>query len=318
MLRRDGKLMKISVVIPVYGCPEALRPLHDRLTETLKKIDSSYEIILVNDACPKGSWKVIEQICKEDPKTVGINLSRNFGQIHSTNAGIDKAKGEYLVLMDCDLQDTPEAIADLYKEIEKGFDIVFVKRKNRKESFLTLLFSNLFYKIYNHFSDSFYDREIGNYCIVSKRVVDEYKKIKDNNRSFTAVLSWMGYRKSFVEVEAEERFAGKSSYTFAKKIDMAIDLLTSQSSKPLKLIIDLGFFIAALSFLYLLIQIIRYFTVDDILEGWTSVIASIFLVGGIVLSSLGAVGIYVGNIFNQTKGLPDYLIMEELNGKEEK
>ncbi len=307
--------MKISVVIPVYGCPEALRPLHDRLKQTLKQIRGSHEIILVNDGCPKGSWRIIEEICKEDKDTVGINLSRNFGQIHATNAGIDHANGDYIVLMDCDLQDRPEAIIDLYREIEKGYDIVFAKRKDRKESFLTLFLSDLFYKVYNALSDVYYDKEIGNFCIVRKPVVDEYRKIKDNNRSFTTVLSWMGYDTAYLEIEAEERFEGKSSYTFAKKMDMAVDLLTSNSNKPLKVIVHLGFLIAFLSFLYLFIQVIRYFVVDDILEGWTSVIAAIFLVGGIVLISIGGVGLYVGNIFNQTKGLPDYLIMETLNGK---
>ncbi len=270
---------------------------------------------MVNDACPKGSWQIIKEICAEDKKVVGINLSRNFGQIHSTNAGIKHAKGDYVVLMDCDLQDRPEAITDLYEEISKGYDIVFVKRKNRKENRMTMFFSDLFYKVYNHLVDGYYDREIGNYCMVRRFVVDEYNRIKDNNRSFTTVLSWMGFRTSALEVEAEERFEGKSSYTFFKKVDLAIDMLTSQSNKPLKLIVEFGFLISMLSFLYLAIKIILFFVRDDITEGWTSIIASIFLMGGILLVCIGGVGIYVGNIFNQTKGLPDYLIQETINSE---
>ncbi len=308
-------MVDLSVVIPVYGCPEALMPLYDRLTNTLEQITSDYEIILVNDACPKNSWDTIKEICQKDEKVVGINLSRNFGQIHATNAGINLTKGDYVVLMDCDLQDRPEGIKDLYEEIKRGYDIVFAKRKDRKDSRLTLFFSGLFYKIYNYFVDGYYDKDIGNFCIVRRRVVDEYNRMTDNNRSFTTVLSWMGYDTSSIEIESDERFEGKSSYTFGKKLEMAIDMLTSQSNKPLKVIISLGTVIAILSFIYLISQVIIYFISNDIAEGWTSIIASIFLVGGIQLICLGGVGIYVGNVFNQTKGLPDYLIKESINLK---
>lgn len=307
--------MKLSIVIPVYGCPEALKPLHERLTETINKITKSYEIIFVNDGCPKNSWEEIKKVCKNDKKAIGINLSRNFGQLHSTNAGIDYATGDYVVLMDCDLQDPPEAISDLYNEINKGYDIVFARRKNRKDSKLTLLFSNLFYKVYNKLVDGYYDGGIGNFCIVKKEVVEEYKKINDKNKSFTIVLSWMGYNTKIIDIEGNERYEGKSSYNFAKKLDLAIDMLTSQSNKPLKIVVYIGILIAFVSFIYLLIQIIRYLVLKNITEGWTSIIGAIFLMGGIMLISIGCVGIYIGNIFNQTKGNPEYLIKEIINKK---
>ena len=308
--------MKISVVVPVYGCPEALEPLYERLTSTLKQITKSYEIILVNDGCPKGSWGIIEELCHKDKKVVGINLSRNFGQLHSTNAGLSYAKGDYVALMDCDLQDKPEGILDLYKEINNGYDIVFVKRKNRKESKLTLLFSKLFYKIYNYFVDGYYDGEIGNYCMVTKRIVDKYNSIQDNNKSFTTTLSWMGYNTSFVEIDGETRYEGKSSYTLGKKIQLAIDMLTSQSNKPLIAVVYIGTVLAILAFLYLIIQILKFIIFRNAPEGWTSMIASIFLMGGLTLVSIGGVGIYVGNIFNQTRGVPEYLVDEILNRKD--
>lgn len=304
--------MDISIVVPVYGCPEALIPLHDRLTKTIKKLKKSYEIVFVNDGCPKNSWEIIEKICKKDRKTVGINLSRNFGQIHSTNAGISYASGDYVVLMDCDLQDKPEGIENLFNEINKGYDIVFAKRINRKDSAITKLFSKIFYRIYNSLIDGNYDGDICNYCIVRRKVVDEYLKINDNNKSFTVTLSWMGFKSSVIEMDSDERFEGKSSYTFRKKIDLAIDLLTSQSNKPLKLVVYLGSIIAFISFIFLFIQIIKYY-VSDVPAGWTSIIASIFFMGGLMLLCLGGIGIYVGNIFNQTKGKPEYLIDEILN-----
>ena len=304
-----------SVVVPVYGCPEALEPLCDRTVSTISKLGKSYEIVLVNDGCPKDSWKKIIELCEKNENIVGINLSRNFGQIHSTNAGITYADGEYVVLMDCDLQDKPEGIADLYNKMSEGYDIVFAKRKNRKDSYLTKFFSKLFYKVYNYFNEGYLDGDIGNFCIAKRKVVDEYNKIKDRNKSFTPTLAWMGFKQTAIEIESDERFEGKSSYNFSKKVDLAIDMLTSQSVKPLKAVINLGIMIAGVSFVYIVVQILKYFILNDIPEGWTSVIASIFLMSGIILICLGGVGIYIGNIFKQTGGMPEYIVEEIINGR---
>lgn len=311
-------MVDLSVVIPVYGCPEALMPLYERLTKTLKKITKSYEIVMVNDACPKGSWQIIETICKKDKKVLGINLSRNFGQTHSTNAGIAYASGKRVALMDCDLQDRPEGLIDLYKEIDKGYDIVFVRRKNRKENALTMFFSRNFYRIYNSLIDGHYDGDVGNFSMADRRIIDIYNGINDNNKNFTMVLSWMGFKRSYLDIESDERFEGHSSYTLSKKISLAIDIVTSQSNKPLKIIILFGVVIAMMAFMYLAIQIIKRFVFNDVPEGWTSIIASIFLMGGILLVSMGGIGIYVGNIFNLTKGNPEYLVSEMLNYKKAK
>ena len=307
--------MKLSVVVPVYGCPEALNPLHSRLVKTLSELTKSYEIIFVNDGCPKNSWKEIRKICSIDKKTIGINLSRNFGQLHSTNAGLNYATGDYVVLMDCDLQDRPESIKELFNEVENGYDIVFARRLNRKDSKLTLFLSKMFYKVYNSLVDGNYDGNIGNYCIAKKNILEEYNRINDNNKSFTTVLSWMGYKSKIIDIEGDERYEGKSSYTLSRKIDLAIDMLTSQSNKPLKAVVYLGIIFSIFSFIFLIFQIVKYFVYKNITEGWTSIIAAIFLMGGLTLTCLGCVGIYVGNIFNQTKGVPEYLVSEIINGK---
>ena len=306
-------MKEISVVIPVYGCPEALEPLYDRLKATLEQLVKSFEIIMVNDACPKGSWDEIRKICMKDDRVTGINLSRNFGQIHATNAGIEKSEGEYLVLMDCDLQDRPEGIADLYKEINKGYDVVFVKRKERKDSFLVKALSKLFYKIYNYFVDGYYDGEIGNFCIVRRKIVDEYKKIDDYNKSFTTTLAWMGYNSTVIEIESDKRYEGNSGYTLRKKINLAIDMITSQSNKPLKSLMACGVILVGISIIYILYKSISNFFGNETPDGWTSLFAAILFIGGIQIVSIGGVGIYIGNIFNQTKGRPEYLIKEVLN-----
>lgn len=309
--------MDISVVIPVYGCPEAVDPLCDRLEKTLKQITLDYEVIMVNDGCPKNSWAEILKAADKYENIVGINLSRNFGQIHATNAGLNAAKGDYVVLMDCDLQDRPEGILDLYEEICNGYDIVFAKRKGRKDSRLTILFSKLFYGIYNHFVDGYFDGDICNYSIVRKRIVDEYNRIKDNNKSYLTTLCWMGYNSKIIEIESEERFEGKSSYNFKKKVNLAIDMITSQSNKPLKTVIKIGISIVFLSFIYLAYKIVLYFVTKDVPVGWTSMIASVFLMGGLTLICLGVVGIYIGNIFTQTKFVPEYFIQETIYSRKE-
>ena len=307
--------MDISVVIPVYGCPEAVDPLCERLTKTLTSIVSSYEVILVNDGCPKGSWYEIKKAVNKYQNIKGINLSRNFGQIHATNAGINVTSGDYVVLMDCDLQDKPEGIVDLYNEIKKGKDIVFVKRKDRKDNPITIFFSKMFYRVYNHFVDGYYDADISNFSIATRKIVDEYKKIGDNNKTYITMLCWMGYNSSIIEIEGEERYEGKSSYNFSKKINLAIDMITSQSNKPLKTMIKIGLSIVFLSFVYIAYKIILYFITKDVPEGWTSMIASVFMMGGVTLICLGVVGIYVGNIFTQTKNVPEYFIDEIIEGE---
>ncbi len=308
--------MKLSVVVPVYGCPGAVEPLYRRLTETLVQITEDYEIILVNDGCPKNSWSKVEEVCKIDKKVVGINLSRNFGQVNATNAGIEYSTGEYVVLLDCDLQDPPEAILQIYREIQRGYDIVFVGRKDRKDNPIVKFLSKQFYHVYNYMVEGYYNSDIGNFCIVRRKVVDEYCSLPEHNKCFTTTLSWMGYRSTVVMIEAEERLEGKSSYNLRKKIDLAIDMITFQSNKPLLFFIKLGLTIGILAVMYIIYQFIVYFVVGGAPSGWMSLIAVVSLLGGIQLVSMGVIGIYIGNIFNETKNRKSYFIQEILNGHE--
>lgn len=310
--------MKISIVVPVYGCPEAIELLHERTVNAVKQITDDYELILVNDSCPKGSWKNIQELCKKDKKVVGINLSRNFGQVNATNAGIEYATGDYVVLMDCDLQDRPEAIVDLYAKIQEGNDIVFVGRQNRKDNPIQRFFSNSFYKVYNYLVDGYYNPAIGNFCMVSRQVVDEYCSLPEHNKSFTTILCWMGYRSDMIMVESDKRLEGKSSYNMRKRINLAIDMITFQSNKPLHFFVKLGVVIGMLAFLFIIYQLGVYIFVGGTPSGWMSLIAVVTLLGGIQLVSLGVIGIYIGNIFNETKNRKAYFIQEVLNGKEDR
>ncbi len=305
--------MDISVVIPVYGCREAVPELYKRLVATLEAEGKSFEIIMVDDHCPQNSWEEIEKLCQDDERVVGIRLSRNFGQMRAITAGLQKSVGDLVVVMDCDLQDRPEFLPRFLKKIDEGYDIVYSKRKERKDSFIVKALSRSFYAIYNKLSDMKYDFEVGNYSIARRKVVDAFLTMKEQNRDYIMFLMWLGYKDTMIEIESDERFAGKSSYTFGKKVDLAVSLITEQSNKPLFMSVKLGFLISLASMIFLIYLVIRYFVVGDLDMGWPSTIAAIYFMGGLMLSAIGIVGIYIGNIFSESKNRPIYVVDEVLN-----
>ena len=304
--------MKLSVVTPVYGCKAALPELHRRLTESIIQLTDDYEIIMVNDACPQNSWEVIQDLCDKDPHVIGIDLSRNFGQMKAILAGLDNSSGDWVVVMDCDLQDRPEEIPNLFSKAQEGYDVVFARRAQRKDPLLKKLFAKAFYKVYEYATDSEYDETICNFSILRRPVVDSYCSMREEHRSYVIYLKWLGYRQSTVDVEHDDRFEGKSSYSFKKRMSLAIDVLTSQSDKLLKLSVKVGLLMAVLSFVAIIALLINY-CINNVSPGWTSLVLVMFFLGGIIISIVGLVGIYVGNIFTQVKGRPIYVVRETLN-----
>lgn len=308
--------MDISVVIPMYGCKAAVRELHQRLVKTLEQITEDFEIIMVNDACPQNSWEVIEEICKEDRRVKGIEMARNFGQIKAITAGLDYSTGDWVVVMDCDLQDRPEEILNLYNKAQEGYDVVFARRANRKDSPLKVFVSKIFYKIYSFASDGNYDPAICNFSISRRVVIDNYCKMRELHRAFVIYVKWLGFRQTAIDVEHNERYEGKSSYNMKKRMKMAGEILTSQSDKLLRFTVSFGFLMTLASFIAIIVLIIRYFY-GNVATGWTSIIATNCLIGGIIIMVVGLVGIYVGNIFMQTKQRPLYVVRQILNDEKE-
>ena len=271
--------MDISVVIPVYGCRAAIPELHRRLCENLDKIVKSYEIILVDDCCPQNSWEEIKKVCKIDNRVVGIHMSRNFGQIRAITAGLDNSRGDWVVVMDCDLQDRPESIPELYRKALEGYDVVFARREGRKDSALTKFLSRCFYKVYDYFTEGTFDSSICNFSISKRKVIDSYCRMREQNRAYTMFIRWLGFKQTSIEMPADERFEGKSSYDLHKKLKLAFEVITSQSNKPLMFSVKAGFTIAMIALIYILYLIVKYFVVGDNLIGWTSMIASVYLMG---------------------------------------
>ena len=309
--------MDISVVIPMYGCRAAVNELHRRLCENLEKLTNSFEIIMVDDCCPQNSWKEIVKICEKDKRVKGIHLSRNFGQIKAITAGLDQSRGDWVVVMDCDLQDRPESIIELYNKAQEGYDVVFARRKGRKDTWLTKRLSKLFYKVYDYFTDGNFDSSICNFSISKRKVIDSYCRMREHNRAFVMFVRWLGFNQTAIELEADKRFEGKSSYNLKKKMKMAFEIITSQSNKPLLFSVKVGFFIALLSLIYIIYLVVRTLAFGDVLIGWTSIMASIYLATGILLCAIGVAGIYIGNIFEEAKNRPIYVISEILNENQE-
>lgn len=304
--------MKMSIVIPMYGCRAAIPELHRRITDSVSEITDDYEIIMVNDACPQNSWESIEELCEKDNHVKGIELSRNFGQMKAILAGLDYSTGDWVVVMDCDLQDRPEEIPNLYAKASEGYDIVFARRAHRKDKFLKKMIAKAFYKVYEYATDSEYDESICNFSILSRDVVDSYCSMREQHRSYVIYLKWLGYRQTFINVKHDDRFEGESSYSFKKRMKLALDILTSQSDKILKLTVKLGLLMAGLSFLVIIGLLINYFT-NNVSPGWTSLISTLFLIGGMIITTIGLVGIYVGNVFIQVKERPLYIVRQVKN-----
>ena len=303
---------EISVVSPVYFAEKIVEELVQRIEQSLKEITDNYEIILVEDAGPDNSWEKIEDICKNNKNVKGIKLSKNFGQHKAISAGVKEARGNNIVLIDCDLQDNPSDIKLLYAKRKEGFNIIFTRRKKRKHGILKTISTLLYNKLFLLFSDKNYDFDAGSLVLFSRKVANEFNKLKDKDRLYLQMLKWLGFNSTHVEVEHHERFEGKSSYSFLKLLKLGLEGWTSHSDKLLRLSAYIGLILAFVSFCLGVIIVIRYFFFE-LQPGWPSIIVTILFSTGLIMSSIGVLGIYIAKIFDQSKGRPLYVIETKLN-----
>jgi len=300
----------ISVVSPVYGCKTCLYDLYFRLKETLEKITPDFEIILVNDASPDGAWATIVELAQKDQRVKGINFSRNFGQHYAIIAGLDYCQGEWIVVIDCDLQDKPEEIVKLYNEAIGGYEIVYAQRIQRKDKMLKRVFSKLFYAILGYLTNTDQDPTIANFGIYHRKVIDSVLNMGDYHKYFPTMIRWVGYKHTKISVSHSERVDGHSSYSFNKMMKLAIDIILSFSDKPLRLAVKFGFIISSLALIFAIYNLILFFNNKILVPGYTSLIISVWFLSGLIIMILGIVGLYIGKTFDKVKGRPIYLIME--------
>lgn len=284
-----------------------------RNVESVSTITDDYEIILVNDASPDNSWEEIVKQCAANSKVKGINLSRNFGQHYAITAGLHYAKGDWVVVMDCDLQDRPEEIPNLYRKAQEGFDIVYARRVVRKDGFFKKQSSKWFYKVFKWLSGLETDSTIANFGIYKQNVIEEFNKMPEKARSFPSLVKYLGFKDTAIDVEHAERAEGKSSYSFYKLLKLGFDIIISNSNKPLRLAVGLGFGMSAVSFLLALYNLIAKWIGVIRVPGYTTTVFSIWFVGGLLLFVMGIVGLYVGKIYDQVKGRQLFVVRDKVN-----
>ena len=303
----------ISIVSPVYRGEKMVAELVHRNVESVSTVTDDYEIILVNDASPDNSWDEIVKQCVANPKVKGINLSRNFGQHYAITAGLHYAKGDWVVVMDCDLQDKPEEIPNLYKKAMEGFDIVYARRVVRKDDFFKKQSSKWFYKVFKWLSGLETDSTIANFGIYKHCVIEEFNKMPEKARSFPSLVKYLGFKDTAIDVEHAGRAEGNSSYSFHKLLKLGFDIIISNSNKPLRLAVGLGFGMSVISFLLALYNLIAKWIGVIRVPGYTTTVFSIWFVGGLLLFVMGISGLYIGKIFDQVKGRQLFVVRDKVN-----
>lgn len=303
----------VSVVSPVYGCVGCLEDLIDRIAAAIAPLASEFEVVLVDDRGPGSPWERILELALTRPWLRGIRLSRNFGQHNAITAGLAEARGEHIVVMDCDLQDPPEAIPKLLAEARRGHDVVFARRLNRQDGMMKRLLSWGFYKTLSWLTEIPHDHTTANFGIYSRRVIDAVVALPESERFFPSLVRWTGYSSHAIDVQHAGRGEGRSGYTIGRLLKLAASIILAYSDRPLRFVVGIGGVFSILAFVLAVIAVVRYLHGDIQVAGYTSIIASIWLVGGAAIACLGVIGLYVGRIFVYTKRRPHYLIADRVN-----
>lgn len=310
LVERDATAPFISVVSPVYAAEKILPALCERVDAALSKLTDHYEVILVCDGSPDRSWDVMADLVSKYPKFIMVQLSRNFGQHYATTAGLDLARGEWTVVMDCDLQDQPEEIERLLAKTAEGYDIVVARRMNRQHKWWKRATSALFMKVFGLLSGFKLDSSVGSFRIMSRSVIDGFCSMRESYRMFAGLIEWLGFRTGFVDVQHAARFEGRSSYNLMRLLKMAMDGMISFSNRPLYISIAMGLLLSIAAAGYGAFLVISYLLAPhaNAVEGWLSTITATAFLGGLILLNQGILGIYLGRLYNQTKGRPLYVV----------
>lgn len=303
----------ISIVSPVYRGEKMVHELVCRIQKNVSGFTEDYEIILVNDASPDNSWQAILQECSIDHRIKGINLSRNFGQHRAILSGLQYAKGDWVIVMDCDLQDKPEEISTLYKKALEGYDVVFAQRVERKDNLLKRMSSTIFYSVFRFLSGVKFDNQVANFGIYKQSVIRTVRNMPERDRSFPVQVSYVGFKATHIPVTHGQRQEGGSSYTLKTLLKYASGIIISNTNKPMRLMVALGFILSFLSMMMAFYNVIAYFCHMIEVPGFTTTVFSIWFVGGMIMMQIGIVGIYIGKVFDQVKGRPLYVVMDEVN-----
>lgn len=306
------QVTSVSVVVPVYGCKNCLEELVQRVSRSLEGIDRSFDIILVDDSSPDDAWPRIVELAGMYPQVRGLRLSRNFGQHAAISAGLSQASGDVTVVMDCDLQDIPEEIPALLIAMEqRDVEVALGQRIDRQDSWLKRTGSKVFYQTLGWLTDTRYDHTTANFGAYSRRVVDTVNRMPELDRFFPLLVRWTGFRAAHVAVSHGQRSEGKSSYSFRTLLRLATRVALSFSDKPLRLVMKGALLLAAVSIGIVGFSVYQYAIGDVRVAGFTSIVASVWLIGSGIMFCLGILGLYLGRLHDEAKQRPQYIVWQD-------
>ena len=303
--------VEISVVVPVYDCEQCLRSLHERITRALAPLVDTWEIVLVDDRSRDASWSTVLDLAARDHHVKAVRLSRNFGQHAAITAGISESRGRWTVVMDCDLQDPPEAIAELYSRALEGHDIVLARRKQRRQSLARRLANRMYFTLRRALAGAALETEHSNLSMISAKAREAFLSVPDAHRNYLLILYWLGFNRTSIEFEHADRYAGRGSYTLGSLLRVAADGLIFQTTSLLRWIVYAGFAMAAASIALVGFAIYQYLT-RVTYPGWTSLAVLLLSIGGFIIICVGLTGLYVGKVFEQVRGRPLFVVDERV------
>jgi glycosyltransferase involved in cell wall biosynthesis len=300
----------ISVVIPVYNEEVLILTLFDRVRNAMGQINTAFEVILVDDGSVDNTYKLLKTCHEKDSRFKALSLSRNFGHQAAYTAGLNYAKGDYIVMMDGDLQDPPELIKEMYEKATlEGLDIVYGRRKERKEKLFKRFLISLFHSIYIKLSNLENIKQVGNFCLMSKKAHRAFLSLQEKNRYLPGLRSFLGFNQGYVDYSRPDREQGEPKMSLRKLVTLALDAIFSFSSLPVKICLYSG-----LTGVILIFLAVFYIVVGKLTGlapvGWSSIILSIYFIGSVQLLSIGILGEYVYRIYKETQNRPVFLVNE--------
>lgn len=304
----------ISVVIPVYRAENYLYELYQRLTRSLETVCDDFEIVLVEDGSRDRSWRIIAELGAKDQRVKGIKLSRNFGQHPAISAGFEQATGDFIVLMDCDLQDRPEDIPILLSHLQGEIDIVYTIKEGDLGGFMTRLSSQLYHYTFSRIVKVSVPENIGTFRMFNRKFLNAVLQYPERNILFGPLMFYVGFNSTCVAVQHESRSKGRSTYSFTKRLTLAINSLISYTDIPHRVLMTTGFIISICSILYILLLVVEYLIQGRVLvQGLTFVIALITMSMGLTMFGLGIIGSYVFRVYQEILRRPRYLVSQTVN-----
>ena len=303
--------MDISVIIPVYNEETNILPLYQRLQQVLITLTDKYELIFINDGSTDASGNMIKELARQASQVKYIDFSRNFGHQIAVSAGLDKAHGAAMVIIDCDLQDPPELIPDLYRRWQEGYEVVYAERRQRNgENAAKKLTASFFYRLLAKITHISIPVDAGDFRIISRKVALALQQMPEKHKFIRGQISWIGFKQTSLVYDRAERAGGESSYTYRKMIRLALDGITSFSNLPLKMATISGFLVSGIAFLLMLYTLYSRFISQDYVPGWSSLMLSVLFLGGVQLISIGIIGEYISRLSDNVRNRPLYIVNE--------